>query len=135
MLKWRLPSRWSTVRAKPVVTHAWLAGYSGWLGVLTSGVHVGSGTVAGFPSVSPARIAVYGRQAEYVYLPSKQAMYASAATRFTSARARAAWTRSIPVLATAPRMPSLYCASGRPRPQNSAVAVWAGLRTALVADP
>ena len=44
--------------AKLVVTQAWLAGYSGWLGVRTSGVQVGSAVVSGLPSVSPARMAV-----------------------------------------------------------------------------
>src|SRR5262245_29181570 len=37
------------------------ARYSGWFGVPSSGVQAGSGTVAAFPSVSPARMAVTGR--------------------------------------------------------------------------
>ena len=38
-------------------------GYSGWFGVPgSSGDHAGSPTVAALPSVSPARIAVTGRQ-------------------------------------------------------------------------
>ena len=38
-------------------------GYSGWFGVAgSSGDHAGSPTVAALPSVSPARIAVIGRQ-------------------------------------------------------------------------
>src|SRR5215510_6269865 len=38
------------------------AGYSGWLGVITCPIQFGSGSVFGLPSVSPARIAVTGRQ-------------------------------------------------------------------------
>ena len=45
----------------PAVKQAWPDGYSGWLPV-TSGSHVGSGDVAGFPSVSARWIAWFGRQ-------------------------------------------------------------------------
>ena len=38
------------------------AGYSGWFGVVTCPIQLGSGSVSGLPSVSPARIAVTGRQ-------------------------------------------------------------------------
>ncbi len=55
---WYGPSRLSMVVAKLVVTQEWLAGYSGWFGVRTSGVQPGSATVAGLPSVSAARVAV-----------------------------------------------------------------------------
>jgi hypothetical protein len=38
------------------------AGYSGWLGVASSGVQVGSPMVSGFPSLSPPGMANCGRQ-------------------------------------------------------------------------
>ena len=45
------------------VMHEWALGYSGWFGVAGSSVaHAGSPTVAALPSVSPARMAVIGRQ-------------------------------------------------------------------------
>ena len=59
------------------VTQECALGYSGWLGVPgSSGVHAGSPVVAALPSVSPARIAVIGRQNVYRYFASKQAMRA-----------------------------------------------------------
>ena len=45
------------------VMQEWALGYSGWFGVPASRVdQAGSPTVAGLPSVSPARMAVIGRQ-------------------------------------------------------------------------
>jgi hypothetical protein len=44
------------------VAHVCAEGYSGWLGVVSSGVQVGSGCVAGLPSLAALRIAVTGRQ-------------------------------------------------------------------------
>ena len=45
------------------VTQECALGYSGWFGVpASSGDQAGSPTVASLPSVSPARIAVIGRQ-------------------------------------------------------------------------
>ena len=43
------------------VTQPCALGYSGWFGVVRSGDHVASMSVAGLPSVSAARIAVTGR--------------------------------------------------------------------------
>ena len=53
----------------------WPAGYSGWLGVVTSEVQLGSPVSRGSPP--PARIAVTGRQNRYSYLASQQAIRAS----------------------------------------------------------
>ena len=44
------------------VTQPCAAGYSGWFGVTSSGVHAGSAVVAGLPSMSACWIAVTGRQ-------------------------------------------------------------------------
>src|SRR5581483_3101642 len=65
---------------------AWAAAM---LGVVRSGVQVGSGAVAGLPSVSPARIAVTGRQKLYSYLASNPAMKASAPETLSWANSRA----------------------------------------------
>ena len=57
------PKKWaSTVHAALLVVEC-PEGYSGCAGVISSGVQVGSPTVAGFPSVSPNGIAVTGLQA------------------------------------------------------------------------
>src|SRR6266404_9714103 len=55
-------------------TMQWAHGYSGCMGVSMNGVQPGSGTVASFPSSSPLRMAVTGRQKLYVYLASKTAV-------------------------------------------------------------
>src|SRR3954466_5422611 len=60
------------------VMHEWALGYSGWLGVPRSGAHAASPMVAALPSVSPARIAVMGRQKANWYLASEHVMSASA---------------------------------------------------------
>src|ERR1700729_2628250 len=49
------------------------------------GVHAESGSVLAFPSVSPSRIAVMGRQKTYRYLESQHAIAASAIARFSKA--------------------------------------------------
>src|SRR5215469_10069713 len=65
-------------------------GYSGCGGVpggkaSNHGVHPGSGSVLAFPSVSPRRIAVIGRQNTYRYLESQHAIAASAIVTFSKA--------------------------------------------------
>src|SRR5882762_11138435 len=45
-------------------------GYSGCMGVSMNGVQAASRSVASWPSLSPLRIAVIGRQRLYVYLAS-----------------------------------------------------------------
>ena len=53
----------ATTRPPAGVMHEWALGYSGWFGVPgSSGDHAGSPIVRSLPSVSPARIAVTGRQ-------------------------------------------------------------------------
>ena len=50
-----------TVAAAPLRLE-WPEGYSGWAGVIRSGVQLGSAVVSGLPSVSASGIAVTGRQ-------------------------------------------------------------------------
>jgi hypothetical protein len=57
---------WRTASKTPAIAEVrqpWAAGYSGWLGVVTVGVQVRSGSVDGLPSSRPGvAIAVTGRQ-------------------------------------------------------------------------
>src|SRR4030095_2380451 len=59
------------------------------------GVHDGSGSVLELSSVSPARMAVTGRQNMYVYFASQQAINAFVTTAMPMASKRAAVNRSI----------------------------------------
>ena len=59
---WCYPSATEYISASAPVTQVCAAGYSGWLGVVSSGVQLGSGWVAGFPSICAFRIAMIGRQ-------------------------------------------------------------------------
>src|SRR5262245_48711802 len=59
------------------------------------GVQAGSGSVLGFPSVSPARMAVTGRQNMYVYFASQQAINAFVTAAMPMASKRAAVSRSM----------------------------------------
>jgi len=68
-------------------------GYSGCIGVSTSGNHAGSWAVASLPSMSPLRMAVTGRQKLCAYLPSNTATNASDAAMLTRAKRRAFWPR------------------------------------------
>ena len=61
------PNAAARTKAAEPLNVEWADGYSGWAGVplgkkSSQGVHAGSGSVLGLPSVSPARIAVIGRQ-------------------------------------------------------------------------
>src|SRR5687767_6162818 len=60
--------------------------YSGCGGVGNSGCHAASPAVASLPSNSPLRMAFIGRQKLKVYLASQQAIPASDAARYISAR-------------------------------------------------
>src|SRR5437868_5303425 len=77
-----------TVLAAPLKV-LWPESYDGKLGVVRSGVQVGSAAVAGLPSVSAARMAVIGRQKLYVYFASQQAIPASARAMSRAANSRA----------------------------------------------
>src|SRR5512132_2562192 len=57
-------------------------------------VHAGSGSVLELPSVSPARMAVTGRQNMYVYFASQQAIKALVTAAMPMASKRAAVNRS-----------------------------------------
>ena len=57
-----VPKNAASVSVTALVQQAWADGYSGWL-TTSSGVHVGSGAVASFPSVSARGTAWSGRQA------------------------------------------------------------------------
>src|SRR5437773_7911345 len=59
------------------------------------GVHAASGSVLEFPSVSPARMAVTGRQNMYVYFASQAAINAFVTAAMPIASKRAALNRSI----------------------------------------
>src|ERR1700739_310409 len=61
------PNTAASTKAAEPLTVEWPDGYSGWGGVpagkkSSQGVQLGSGSVLALPSVSPARIAVIGRQ-------------------------------------------------------------------------
>src|SRR5436190_14818817 len=58
-----VPRAFASTSARAAVTQPCAAGYSGWLGVESSGAHVGSAVVAGLPSRSAFLIAEYGRHA------------------------------------------------------------------------
>ena len=94
------------------VMHECALGYSGWFGVAASSVdHEGSPTVAGFPSVSPARTAVIGRQNVYVYFQVWLAMSASAVATVSSANRRASshWSKPRPLTIPTCRATGLSC--------------------------
>jgi hypothetical protein len=57
-----VPKNVASVSASDAVKHPCADGYSGWFGVVSNGVHCESAAVSGLPSVSPALIAVTGRQ-------------------------------------------------------------------------
>ena len=57
-----VPSAVEMTWASALVMQPCWAGYSGWLGVVSSGLHVGSAVIAGLPARSALRIAVMGRQ-------------------------------------------------------------------------
>src|SRR4030095_3004993 len=96
------------------------------------GVHVGSGSVSGLPSVSPKRMAVTGRQNMYVYFASQQAINAFVTAAMPIASKRAALNRSIELAKL--RTFALHSALAE-GDQNRAVADRSAVRLASVARP
>src|SRR5262245_41882080 len=96
------------------------------------GVQAGSGSVLGFPSVSPARMAVTGRQNMYVYFASQQAINAFVTAAMPMASKRAAVSRSIELAKL--RMLALH-SSVADGDQNSAVLDCSAVRLVPVARP
>src|SRR5215471_7758001 len=96
------------------------------------GVHAGSSTVLGLPSVSPAWMAVTGRQNMYVYFASQQAIKALVAAAMPMASKRAAVNRSIELARLRTFALHNALADGD---QNSAVADCSAVRLVSVARP
>src|SRR5215470_7797760 len=96
------------------------------------GVHAGSGSVLELPSVSPARMAVTGRQNMYVYFASQQAISAFVTAAMPIASKRAAVNRSIELVRL--RMLELHSALAD-GDQNSAVADCSTVLPVSVASP
>src|SRR4029079_17054071 len=94
----------------------------------------GAATVLSFPSVSPARIAVTGRQKLNSYLASYPPMYPSAIATFTNARRRAVSHELSP-------RSSATCRATRLQPnadgsyQNLAMDVWSTVLVVLFLTP
>src|SRR4051812_13752462 len=109
-------------------------GYSGCAGVLASGVQLGSGAVAGFPSIPPLRMAVTGRQKLYWYLAFQHPINASAELVQTRANKRAVSARSRPYAPARLRNARAYCAAVFSI-QNRAISICFGVRTLLSAAP
>src|SRR5215510_8195390 len=68
------PKKYFSVSTDAPLKQPCAAGYSGWFGVTTTPIQLGSGVVSEFPSVSPARMAVTGRQKLLKNLESQQAI-------------------------------------------------------------
>src|SRR4030095_938664 len=103
-------------------------------GVLSNDDHVGSATVLSFPSMSPARIAVTGRQKLNSYLAWYPPMYASAIAMLTSASKRAFSHKSRPrdsetimAIRLQPNAEGSY--------QNRATDVWSAVLVVLFFSP
>src|SRR5262249_24780747 len=96
------------------------------------GVHAGSDSVLGLPSVSPARIAVTGRQNMYLYFLSQTAINALFTVAIPIASKRAAVDRSIELAKL--RMFAIHRALAD-GDQNSAVADCSAVRLVSVACP
>src|SRR5215831_17407535 len=99
-------------------------------GVLSSESHVGSAAVSSFPSVSPARIAVTGRQKLNVYFAANPLMKPSAIARLTSASSRARSHESNPSESATTFAIRLHEA-GDGSYQNRAMDVWSAVRSTL----
>src|SRR5512132_2910261 len=84
-----VPSMASMALATAELTMQWAHGYSGCIGVLSIGCQVASRSVASWPSISPLRMAVIGRQNAYLYLASMTAITASASAAVVTAMKRA----------------------------------------------
>ena len=97
-----------------------------------NGVHAGSGSVSELPSVSPARMAVTGRQNMYVYFASQTAINAFVTAAMPMASKRAAVKRSIELARLRTFAVHSALAEGD---QNSAVADCSAVRLVSVARP
>jgi hypothetical protein len=98
------------------------------------GSQFGSAIVASLPSVSPARIAVIGRQNALWYLASKHAIRASARTTVTIAMNRDASAMSSWWSRMNFRKLACSCWSGGSA-QKRAASVCSGVRVVLVREP
>src|SRR5437773_1052459 len=96
------------------------------------GVHAASGSVLEFPSVSPARMAVTGRQNMYVYFASQPAINAFVTAAMPMASKRAAVKRSIDLARLRTLALHRALADGD---QNNAVADSSAVRFVSVARP
>src|SRR6266536_680403 len=96
------------------------------------GVHAGSSSVALFPSVSPARMAVSGRQNMYAYFASQHAISAFVTAAMPIASKRAAVNKSIELARLRTLALHSALADGD---QNSAVADCSAVRPVSVARP
>ena len=96
------------------------------------GVHSASGSVSLFPSVSPARMAVTGRQNMYVYFASQTAMSEFVTEAMPMASKRAAVSKSIVLAKLRTLAVQSAVADGD---QNSAVADCSAVRLVSVARP
>ncbi|MDT4858995.1 hypothetical protein FQZ97_934890 [compost metagenome] len=89
------PSAFSTVATVPARMQC-AQGYSGCIGVSISGAQLASRSVPSWPSRSPLRIAVTGRQKLWWYLASTTAIRASSMDCATTAKSRALASTSRP---------------------------------------
>src|SRR4029434_6983092 len=96
------------------------------------GVHAESGSVSELPSVSPARMAVTGRQNMYVYFASQHAINAFVTAAMPMASKRAAFNRFIELAWLRTLAVHSALAEGD---QNSPVADSSAVRVASVARP
>src|SRR4029079_8235882 len=112
----------------------WAAGYSGWLGVATCAIQLTSGSVSVLPSVSPARIAVTGRQKLYVYFESQHAIMASALAVDSIAKKRALSSSDSPCVIAMLRHARFHWRIGW-SDQKRPISVCSGLRVLPVAGP
>src|SRR5437867_11355813 len=97
-----------------------------------NGVHAGSGSVSLLPSVSPAWMAVTGRQNMYVYFASQQAISEFVTAARPMASKRAAVSKSI----VRAKLPTLALQSAvAERDRHSAVADCSAGRLVAVARP
>ena len=97
-----------------------------WFGVGCADDHAASGAVPTFPSESPARIAVTGRQNWKWYFDSKDAMSASAQPKLNMAKKRAFSDVESPWAEARSRQIRVYCATGcsiQKRPNSVCAAV------------
>src|SRR5262245_22312833 len=101
---------------------------------MSSGVQVGSRTVAGLPSVSANWMAVMGLQKTYQYLESQQAMAASAIAMLSSANRRAFCERFVSFSTTIVRAIRFQNSGVLPF-QNLATSVWKSVRVEPVRLP